>query len=520
MFEDVNGVLNYTYDAQGNVTTQRQTAPANTATQPEQIGYGYDVANRLSRIDYPTGFSIVYSRNTTGQISQVQIQHGTGQPTAFASNITYQPFGPLKSLTWANETTLQRTYDLDYRLTAQTVAGQSETYTYDAQGNMTQLQRDSVDNHDYSYDPLDRLVGESTAFNRMTYVYDPAGNRTRKALSTLIDGELRVTAGTSYQYGASNNRLTHAGTHSVEFDAAGNLTAERANRQFSYDEQNRLSKVKIKGAVKARFRYNAFGQRTKKITSQGTTTFIYGLSGELLGEHVFDNQGKKLSSQFYIWLEGVPLGGISVSYGATGAPANSAEFYLHSDHLNTPRIATNAARTKVWEWVSDAFGTKQASGQLEINLRFPGQYYDVETGLHYNYFRDYDPKTGRYVQSDPIGLAGGINTYGYVEGNPISFFDPYGLAKPDLGSGVESHNGGKEHVHWGDKSNPRENAVNKDGSIRHGKEPPQKIKDKINNKFNWNLKIPSMLIPLSPEILDRINPERLPDPMEGMPRDC
>lgn len=135
--EDVNGVLNYTYDAQGNVTTQRQTAPENTATQPEQIGYGYDAANRLSRIDYPTGFSIVYSRNTTGQISQVQIRQGTEQPSAFASNITYQPFGPLKNLTWANGTTLQRTYDLDYRLTAQTVAGQSETYTYDAQGNMS-----------------------------------------------------------------------------------------------------------------------------------------------------------------------------------------------------------------------------------------------------------------------------------------------------------------------------------------------------------------------------------------------
>lgn len=437
--EDVNGVLNYTYDAQGNVTTQRQTAPANTATQPEQIGYGYDVANRLSRIDYPTGFSIVYSRNTTGQISHVQVRRGTGQPTAFASNITYQPFGPLKSLTWANGTTLQRTYDLDYRLTAQAVAGQSNAYTYDGQGNMTQMQRDSVDNHGYSYDPLDRLVGESTAFNQMTYVYDPAGNRTRKALSTLIDGELRVTAGTSYQYGASNNRLTQAGTHSVDFDAAGNLTADRANRQFSYDEQNRLSTVRIKGAVKARFRYNAFGQRTKKITSQGTTAFIYGLSGELLGEHVFDNQGKKLRSQFYIWLDGVPLGGISVSYGATGAPANSAAFYLHSDHLNTPRIATNAARTKIWEWVSDAFGTKKASGQLEINLRFPGQYYDVETGLHYNYFRDYDPKTGRYVQSDRIGLNGGLNAFGYVEGNPIIYVDFYGLEKLNLSNPKKDH---------------------------------------------------------------------------------
>lgn len=360
----------------------------------------------------------------------MQIRRGTGQLTTFASNITYQPFGPLKSLTWANGTTLQRTYDLDYRLTAQTVAGQSKIYTYDAHGNITQMRRGSLGNLDYSYDALDRLIEVATASQRLTHVYDATGNRTGTALDFLVDGEVGLTASTSYQYGANSNRMVQAGHYSVDTDASGNLTGDRTygvTRQFFYDEQNRLSRVEINGENKAWFRYNPLGQRTEKSTPQGTTRFIYGLSGELLGETLFDKQGNKRTSQFYIWLEGMPLGGISVTYSANGAPANSTVFHLHSDHLNTPRSATNAAGLEVWEWNSPAFGGRAASGTLTINLRFPGQYYDAETGFHYNYFRDYDPETGRYVQSDPIGLNGGLNTYMYAEGNPISKFDFWGL---------------------------------------------------------------------------------------------
>ncbi|WP_447795399.1 RHS repeat-associated core domain-containing protein [Pseudomonas farris] len=518
--EDINGVLSYTYDAQGNLATQLHTPRTNEATQLEKLGYEYERANRLNRIDYPTGFSIHYLRNAAGQVSQVQIRRGADEPTTFVRDLAYLPFGPLKSLTWSNGTTLQRTYDLDYRLTAQTVAGRSSTYAYDATGNITKIQSSSLGDLNYSYDALDRLTEEANATRQQAFSYDAVGNRTNKTLTPLVEGKVQDSAVTTYQYGASNNRLIQIDDHLVSSDATGNLIKDRDNRQFSYDEQNRLSSVKIDGLIRAQFRYNALGQRTQKITPQGVTTFLYGLGGELLGETLFDSHGMKLTSQLYIWLEGLPLGGVSVNYDMTGSIADSTLFYLHSDHLNTPRIATNAAQDMVWELKSDAFGVGKASGSLTLNLRFPGQYYDVETELYYNYFRDYDPEIGRYVESDPIGLNGGLNTYGYVEGNPINFIDPYGLAKPDLGSGVESHNGGKEHVHWGDKSDPRKNAINKDGSIRHGKEPPQQIKNKINNKFNWNLNIPLMLIPFSPEFFERINPYRLPDPMEGVPREC
>jgi RHS repeat-associated protein len=104
----------------------------------------------------------------------------------------------------------------------------------------------------------------------------------------------------------------------------------------------------------------------------------------------------------------------------------------------------------VWRWDSDAFGVGAANldpdadtNEVNVRLRFPGQYLDDETGLHYNYFRDYDPVTGRYVESDPIGLGGGINTYVYVAGNPLRWTDPRGLSRYDKLFGLP-----KEFWNW------------------------------------------------------------------------
>src|SRR5690349_23570506 len=110
-------------------------------------------------------------------------------------------------------------------------------------------------------------------------------------------------------------------------------------------------------------------------------------------------------------------------------------YYLHADHLNTPRLLTDQNQAVVWRWdQTEPFGDSMGVGSMgrdgfvvTVPLRFPGQYFDKETNLNYNYFRDYDPAIGRYVESDPIGLAVGINTYTYVDGNPLSFTDPLGL---------------------------------------------------------------------------------------------
>jgi RHS repeat-associated protein len=111
------------------------------------------------------------------------------------------------------------------------------------------------------------------------------------------------------------------------------------------------------------------------------------------------------------------------------APAGN--FYIAPDHLGSPHQITDANGAVVWLWHPDPFGNGDPIGAFAYELRFPGQYFDQATRLHYNYFRDYDPRTGRYIESDPIGLDGGINTYAYADGNPLAGTDPHGTGFVD-----------------------------------------------------------------------------------------
>jgi RHS repeat-associated protein len=119
-----------------------------------------------------------------------------------------------------------------------------------------------------------------------------------------------------------------------------------------------------------------------------------------------------------------------------GNPTPIAIYYVHADHLGSPRAVTRPSdNVMMWQWDNlDPFGVNAANenpagqGTFKYALRFPGQYYDAETATHYNYYRDYDPTIGRYVESDPVGLGGGINTYAYAQGNALSYVDKMGLA--------------------------------------------------------------------------------------------
>ncbi|NQY37122.1 MAG: RHS domain-containing protein [Alteromonadaceae bacterium] len=127
-------------------------------------------------------------------------------------------------------------------------------------------------------------------------------------------------------------------------------------------------------------------------------------------------------------LQEVLVTGYNADFPTSSSGEVAGTYYYHNDHLGTPQVMTDSNATVVWRANYDPFGKADiVVEKVTNNIRFPGQYFDQESGLHHNYFRDYDPDLGRYIQSDPIGLAGGINTYGYVDGNPISYVDPYGL---------------------------------------------------------------------------------------------
>jgi len=392
---DPSGTTLWAYDLLGRVSSKIQTVGTAPAAKTFTTLYGY-TAGLLTSITYPSGRVVTTGYDLQGQAASVSVDG-----TAVLSGGLYQPFGGVRRWTWGNGQAYERFFDLDGRINGVTLGPSTGTYADLNQG--------------FGYDTLNRLISAGIAAGQaLGYGYDANGNRT----STTVNG----ASTTTYNYPGSSHKLsslTGATSRSFTYDLAGNLTSS-AGITYVYDGRGRM-----KQAGGATYLVNGLGQRVRK-SSGGDTYFNYDEAGRLIGE--YDSTGAPI--QEYAWLGDIPAAIIKPA-----TPSGFSLYYVWADHLGTPRVVSDTANQVRWEWpLGNPFGAHQpnenpgGAGLFKLNLRFPGQYYDTETGLHYNYFRDYDPAIGRYVQSDPIGLRGGISTFGYVGAAPVTEVDRLGLA--------------------------------------------------------------------------------------------
>jgi len=338
--------------------------------------------------------------------------------TTILSSALYEPFGPVAGWTWGNGTYAVRSYDTDGKVSQVDSAG-LRTYGYDNAFRITGI-TDTVtpaNSWTYGYDPLDRLTSAVKTGTTRGWTYDANGNRLTQS----------GTSAHTVTVSSTNNRVSSISgglSRTYAYDAAGNTTGY-GNITYTYGNRGRLTSFVV-GSTTSNYLYDALGQRIRRSGGGGTTIYMYDESGHLLGE--YDSAGALV--QETVWLGDIPVATLRPK---TGGGVDI--FYVHTDHLNTPRKVTRPSDNKLrWTWEPDPFGVgtpnqnPQSLGTFVYNLRFPGQVFEAQTGLNYNYFRDYDPAVGRYIESDPIGLEGGWNTYAYVGDNPVSQIDPMGLA--------------------------------------------------------------------------------------------
>ena len=400
--------LYYNYDFQGRRTYQLSAVPGGNWYYSQ---YFYDAYGRLTTTVYPTGRSVTQSYDSQGRISQIATQPQSGTPiTVLARNFVYSyPFAGPQSFSYGNGNGFYQSRNQDYQAEYLFDGQRYKLYNYDPAGNVARLTDINNTAQSYTYDNTGRLTSmidsATGGFGTLGYSYDKNSNR---------QSETRNSSVLPYVYSpAGSNWLYQRGIDIRSKTPNGN-TASMSGANLSYDGFNRLS-GSVTAAETTSYTYNALGERIKKINQNGlSASFHFSPSGQLLFEQ--DANG---STKAYVWLDGRPLARID---------NDASIYYYHVDHLGTPQAMTDSAGAMVWKADYNPFGKASVRvGTIENNLRLPGQYYDRETGLHYNYFRDYDPSTGRYVETDPIGLDGGLNIYSYANQNPLSFTDPAGL---------------------------------------------------------------------------------------------
>ena len=320
----------------------------------------------------------------------------------------------------------------------------------------------------YAYDGAGRLIQATQGNTAYQYQYDEVGNRTQSLQTTQKaandDPSDQANNQDNQSQNASNqqneqsaqtpaksaediklsnldiaeegqgNRLTAIDGNTIDYNPEGSALdqwTDKGHLEYEYNSRQRPIKLYVDGKLKAEYAYNGFGERIKKTVynkdqkNQSDTTY-YLYEGQAI---VAEANAQGDVTDQYVYHTNQPLVKLE----------NAKAYYLLTDHLGTPKQAVDEKQNTVWEADYSPFGKADIqTASIELNLRFPGQYEDQESGTHYNYYRDYNPETGRYITSDPIGLQGGINTYAYVASDPLSNIDPLGLFS--LVIGIEANN--------------------------------------------------------------------------------
>jgi RHS repeat-associated protein len=213
--------------------------------------------------------------------------------------------------------------------------------------------------------------------------------------------------------------LATGGTRGFTYDASGSVTAEArpgGTYGYTYNAAGRMSEFLINGILQASYRYDAMERQAIRTLSSPTAVTIYS---------VFDSDGRRIAEynetsgaliREYVWNGWDP---VAVIEGGVIS-------FVRADHIGRPVFATNATGAKTWTATYTPFGGVHTSTGALPTARFPGQWFQSESGLHQNWMRDYDPTTGRYLQADPLGLVDGASVYGYVKQSPMRFMDPTG----------------------------------------------------------------------------------------------
>ncbi|KAG8150172.1 RHS repeat-associated core domain-containing protein [Burkholderia catarinensis] len=367
----------------------------------------------------------------------------------------------------------QRTaYDSAGRLAQRTVqranapaALAERRYRYDAAGQLVQIEDNRKGLTDYRYDPVGRLLESIGPAGKERFAFDPASNiidpaRVETVLKESRPSPVRAESSLPPEVPKVLGNLLkqYAGQH-FEYDARGNLVHRRSpagEQRYEWNAFNRLTVARVKETARSsesRYYYDALGRRIAKEVSGERTMF--GWDGDTLAYE----SGEQGSTHYLYEAESfvpmvqyvsapvsgfeTPLRGDADRYAPEHDPlqrvpermGQAHAFYYHCDQIGTPQLLTDEDGDVVWETSYKAWGdarevivraSRAAGVAPKSSLRFQGQQFDEETGLHYNRNRYYDPQTSRFISKDPIGLAGGINVYQYAP-NPIEWVDPLGL---------------------------------------------------------------------------------------------